>query len=140
MRLITSALFSCLLLAAGQTSAQVQSISGDEFAASRKYCDAKWQALTAENAAVGQNHDKFTRTCVCDRRWQEKVAARIGDQKSREKDRRRCLGYLTDGNGLAYAAYSDVPEFAFFGGSTLILSLIGLTASDGQTNGTPVSP
>ena len=121
-----------MLLIAGQANAQasVQALNGDEFATSRKYCDSKWQSLAADNAIAGQNHEKFNRRCVCDRRWQEKVQANIGDSKSRERDRLRCLGYY--GN--------DVPEYAFFGGSTLILSLIGLTAGCCRSPDHPVSP
>jgi hypothetical protein len=78
--------------------------------------------------------EKYTRSCVCDHRWQEKVSANIGTVKTREKDRRRCLGYQ---------AGSDAPEYAFFGGSTLLVSLIGAFGSDGQSGGGsshPVSP
>jgi hypothetical protein len=134
MRLIASAFFSCMVLLAGQSNAQGQPINGDEFATSRKYCDAQWQSLTAANSTGGQSHEKFSKRCVCDRRWQEKVAANIGDQKSRERDRLRCLGYLGG---------SDAAEYAFFGGSTLILSLIGLTSGGDPevgTRGHAVSP
>jgi hypothetical protein len=132
MRPIIAAFLSCALLTAGQAGAQTHAIGGDEYAASRKYCDAKWQSSAAQNAAGGQSHEKFARTCVCDRRWQEKVVANIGNESSREAERRRCLGVLTG---------SDVPEFAFFGGSTLVFSLLGLTSSDGLSGGQrPVSP
>jgi hypothetical protein len=131
MRLIFSTFVSCALLIAARADAQPPAAPGDEFAASRRYCDAQWPSRAAASAAAGQSHAQFTLSCVCDHRFQEKIDANIGTVQSREKDRRQCLHYQTG---------SDVPEYAFFGGATLALSLIGLTASDGHSGDRAVSP